>query len=165
MSEVAKYAGVNRATVYQHFPSVDALVTDAMEDTVAQVARAAALCPRDAPPGQAPGPLVELFRHVAGSATLYRRMLSARGSALFAARMRERLTAELTQSFRSESRPLCFDDVPAEVHAAYLAGALSGVIAQWVASDHPAAAEEIALWFWRLFRASWEVPGREDSVS
>ena len=90
---------------------------------------------------------------MATSATLYRRMLSARGSALFAASMRDRLAAELAQSFNGGSRPIGFDDVPAEVHAAYLAGALSGVIAQWVAGDHPASAEEVALWVWRLSRA------------
>ncbi|AZM55577.1 TetR family transcriptional regulator [Streptomyces sp. WAC 01529] len=152
MSEVAKHAGVNRATLYQHFPDVNALVTDALEETVAHVARAAALCPREAPRDDAPQPLYELFQHIAESAALYRRMLGTQGSALFAARMRERLTAELVASFQEQRRPAGFDDVPAEVHAAYLAGALIGVIATWVDDDAPAPAEETALAFWRLFR-------------
>ncbi|WP_433356263.1 TetR/AcrR family transcriptional regulator [Microtetraspora malaysiensis] len=152
MAEVARCAGVNRATVYLHFPDVDALVTDAMEDTIAQIARAAALCPRDAPPDRAPEPLIDLFEHVAARATLYGRMLGAQGSALFATRMRERLTAELASRFVAGSRPGGFDDVPADMHATYLAGALTGVIAHWVTGDRPAPAPEVTLAFWRLFR-------------
>ncbi|MFF4771332.1 TetR/AcrR family transcriptional regulator [Microtetraspora fusca] len=154
MAEVARRADVNRATVYLHFPDVDALVTDAMEDTVAQIARAAALCPRDAPRDRAPEPLTDLFEHVAARATLYRRMLGAQGSALFATRMRERLTAELAARFVDGSRPGGFDDVPADMHATYLAGALTGVIAHWVTGDRPAPAAEVTLAFWRLFRLS-----------
>jgi len=152
MSEVAKHAGVNRATVYQHFPDVNALVTDAMEDAVAHVARAAALCPLDAPGNDVPRPLNALFQHVVDNAAVYRRMLGAQGSALLAARMRERLTTELTASFREGRRPAGFDDVPEEVHAAYLAGALIGVIASWITADTPVSAPETALAFWRLFR-------------
>ncbi|MFD0899404.1 TetR/AcrR family transcriptional regulator [Actinomadura sediminis] len=152
MSEVARHAGVNRATVYQHFPDVDALVTDAMEDAVAHVARAAALCPLDAPPDDVPPPLHALFQHIADNAPLYRRMLGSQGSALFAARMRTRLTTELAASFRAGRRPAGFDDVPSGVHAAYLAGALIGVLATWIEDDAPASAEETARAFWRLFR-------------
>ncbi|WP_461011633.1 TetR/AcrR family transcriptional regulator [Streptomyces capparidis] len=152
MAEVARLAGVNRATVYKHFPDVDALVTDAMEDAVAQVARAAAACPRDADRDAPPPPLTGLFRHVADSAALYRRMLGAQGSALFGARMRELLTAELTAAFRDGRRPPGPAGVPADVHAAYLAGALVGVLAHWVADDSPVPAEEAAAAFWRLFR-------------
>ncbi|WP_069813651.1 TetR/AcrR family transcriptional regulator [Streptomyces sp. TP-A0874] len=152
MSEIAKLAGVNRATVYQHFPDVDALVTDAMEEAVAQLAQAAARCPADAPRDEVPQPLSKLFRHVAESAGLYRRMLGPQGSPLFAARMRERLTLELADTLRARRRPPGFDEVPPAVHAAYLAGALTGVIAHWVADDPPACADETALAFWRLFR-------------
>ncbi|GAA3422977.1 TetR/AcrR family transcriptional regulator [Streptosporangium sandarakinum] len=152
VSEVARCAGVNRATVYLHFPDVDALVTDAMEEAVAQVARAAALCPRDAPRDRTPEPLTVLFGHVAAAAPLYRRMLGPQGSALFVVRMRERLTAELAGRFTGGHRAGGLDDVPAETHAAYLAGALTGVIAHWVTGDPPAPAEEVALAFWRLFR-------------
>ncbi|GAA2212130.1 hypothetical protein GCM10009850_075920 [Nonomuraea monospora] len=152
MSALAKRAEVNRATIYLHYPDVDSLVTDAMEDAVAAVAGAAALCPLDAPRDRAPGPLVELFRHVEVNAQLYRRMLGSHGSARFGARMRERLTAELTQRFADGRRPSGWDDVPVGMHAAYLAGALVGVIAHHVAEESPA--EEAALAFWRLFRTA-----------
>ncbi|WP_180903489.1 TetR/AcrR family transcriptional regulator [Nonomuraea indica] len=153
MSAVARRAEVNRATVYLHYPDLDALVTDAMDDTISHVARAAALCPLDSPRDHAPEPLVTLFGHVAAHATLFERMLDAQGSARFTARLRERLTTELTGRFARGARPAGHADVPVEVHAAYLAGALTGVVAHWVSGGRRTPPEEIALAFWRLFRA------------
>ncbi|MDF2708029.1 MAG: TetR family transcriptional regulator [Nonomuraea muscovyensis] len=152
MSAVARRAEVNRATVYLHYPDLDCLVTDAMDDTIGHVARAAALCPLDSPRDRVPEPLVTLFGHVAAHATLFERMLDVQGSARFAARLRERLTAELAGRFGGGARPGGYDDVPPEVHAAYLAGALTGVVAHWVTCGSRTPPEEIALAFWRLFR-------------
>jgi AcrR family transcriptional regulator len=178
VSTVARRAGVNRATVYQHYADLDALIADAMESAVAHVARCAALCPLDAPRDRAPEPLVDLFGHVADSAVLYRRMLSDHGSARFTNRLRGRLAEELAARFEEGARPPGFDGVPVRTHAAYLAGALVGVIADWVGvgsggTEAPggaatsgeatvgggaaqlgraAAPEEAALAFWRLVR-------------
>lgn len=152
IAEVAKRAGVNRATTYLHFPDLDALVADAMEEAVAQVARAAALCPLDAPRDEPPQPLRDLFDTVAANAVLYRRMLSPHGSARFAAGLRDRLAAELRHSLAGRARPRRVDDVPVDVHAAYLAGAITGVIAAWTAAQAPAGAGETALATWRLLR-------------
>jgi len=150
MAEVARRASVNRATIYAHYRDQDELVTDAMEEAVAEVARAAGLCPLDAPPTRAPEPLVDLFAHVARNATLYRRMLDAQGSARFAVRMRNRLAEELVSRFQSGARPPGLDGVPVDVHASYLAGALVSVIAHWVAQPARSSVAEIALVTWRL---------------
>ncbi|WP_336212965.1 TetR/AcrR family transcriptional regulator [Nonomuraea sp. LPB2021202275-12-8] len=152
VSEVAKRAAVNRATVYLHYPDVDALAADAMEDAVTEVARAAALCPLDAARDRVPEPLARLFAHVEANAKLYECMLGTQGSPRFSARLRERLTGELETRFAHGSRPGGFDDVPAGVHAAYLSGALIGVIAHWVTTAGPTPPTEAALAFWRLFR-------------
>lgn len=151
LSGVATRAGVNRATVYLHYPDLDALLADAMEDAVATVARAAQLCPLDAPPGTAPPPLVELFEHVRAHTTLYVRMLGPQGSARFTTRLREALTSALLDRFRAGSRPRATDDVPLAVHAAYLAGALAGVIAHCAAADDPP--DGLATATWRLLSA------------
>ncbi|MFD3688421.1 TetR/AcrR family transcriptional regulator [Nocardiopsis sp. NPDC058631] len=132
MSAVARHAEVNRATAYQHYADLDALIADAMDDAVAHVARCAALCPLDAPRGLAPEPLVDLFTHVSENAVLYRRMLSDQGSPRFANRLRERLAEALAARFATGARPAGFDGVPVRTHAAYLAGALVGVIADGV---------------------------------
>lgn len=89
MSAVARRAKINRATVYQHYTDLDALVTDAMEGAVTHVARCAALCPLEEPPDRTPGPLVDLFTHVAENTILYRRLFSDHGSARFIHRLRQ----------------------------------------------------------------------------
>ncbi len=152
ISAVAKRAGVNRATFYLHYPDVDALAADAMEEAVAEVARAAALCPLDAPRDRAPDPLTTLFAHIDGNAELYACMLGTQGSPRFCARLRERLTAELETRFAAGARPAGFADVPPGTHAAYLAGALTGVIAHWVIDSRDTPSADVALAFWRLFR-------------
>lgn len=152
MAEIARHAGVHRATVYQHFPDVNALLTEAMEDTVTRVARAAALCPRSMPRHEVPPPLLDLFQHVQRNAALYRRMLGPHGSARFATHLRERVTEALVAAFREGRRPAGFDDVPRDVHAAYLAGALIGVITTWTAQDAVPSASAMAHAFWRLFQ-------------
>ncbi|NRQ34965.1 TetR/AcrR family transcriptional regulator [Nonomuraea sp. NN258] len=152
MSAVAKRAEINRATVYQHYPDLDSLVTDAMEDAMVRIVQAAGLCPFDAPRDVVPPPLAELFEHVAAQAPLYARMLDAHGSARLAVGLRERLTTELTRRFAEGNRPSGHGDVPVELHAAYLAGALCGVVAHWITAPRPRPAHETALAFWRLFR-------------
>ena len=149
LSAVASRAGVNRATVYLHYPDLDALFADAMEEAVATVARAAQLCPLDAPLDAAPPPLVALFEHVGAHATLYARMLGPQGSARFATSLREALAEALLERFRAGARPTSSDRVPLGVHAAYLAGALVGVIAHCVTTE-PRPPSDTAAATWRL---------------
>jgi AcrR family transcriptional regulator len=149
LSAVATRAGVNRATVYLHYPDLDALFADAMEEAVSAVARAARLCPLDAPPGTAPPPLVELFEHVVAHGTLYARMLGPQGSARFAARLREALEDALVERFGAGAGPASPGGVPLGVHAAYLAGALMGVITHCVTSEERSA-PDTATATWRL---------------
>lgn len=156
LSAVAQRAGVNRATVYLHYPDLDALFADAMEEAVSTVARAAALCPLDAPAGSAPSPLVELFEHVTAHRTLYTRMLGPQGSARFAVRLREALAEALLERFGTGARPPAAEGVPVAVHAAYLAGALAGVIAQCAADGAAEGARSpagTAAATWRLLAA------------
>lgn len=152
MAAVARHADVNRATVYQHYPDLDTLLAEAMEQAVTRLARAAALCPLDAPPDHAPPPLLDLFTHLAESAPLYRRMLGTHGSARFTTRLRQGLTTALADRFTSGHRPPAPDGVPADLHAAYLAGALTGVITHWLTEHPDQPPGDTALCFWRLFR-------------
>ncbi|MFE3459031.1 TetR/AcrR family transcriptional regulator [Nocardiopsis aegyptia] len=170
IAAVAREAGVNRATVYQHYGDLDALVADTMESAAAHVARCADHCPldrvrdRDASSGAGPSsadqvrdlppePLVDLFEHVAEHAVLYRRMLSEQGSARFAHMLRDRLTEVLAARFAQGARPPGFDDVPERLHAAYVAGALVGVVSDTVLAGGERTPEATAAATWRLLRA------------
>jgi hypothetical protein len=92
---------------------------------------------------------VELFEHVGAHATLYARMLGSQGSARFAARLREALAEALLERFRAGAGPAPTDRVPLGVHAAYLAGALIGVIAHCVTTE-PRPPADAATATWRL---------------
>ncbi|GAA3134694.1 TetR/AcrR family transcriptional regulator C-terminal domain-containing protein [Streptosporangium carneum] len=153
VAEIARLAEVNRATVYVHYRDRDDLVLDAMETAIGELAAQAAGCPYREP-GPVPAPLVALFDHVGARAPLYRRMLGPYGSARFCARLREVLAAELRVPFTAGSRPPGHDDVPAEIHAGYVAGALVGVVTHWLAEQPPRPAEEIAAATWNLVRGS-----------
>ncbi|GAA0952710.1 TetR/AcrR family transcriptional regulator [Actinocorallia libanotica] len=152
MAAVARHAEINRATVYQHYPDLDTLLTDAMEEALTRLARTAALCPLDAPRDQAPPPLLELFDNVAAGAPLYQRMLGPQGSPRLTARLHTGLTTELATRFAQGHRPPGHPDVPADTHAAYLAGALTGVITHWLTHTPDRHPHTVALAFWRLFR-------------
>ena len=152
LTQVASRAGINRATVYLHYQDLDTLLTDAMDEAVTAVARAAELCPLDAPMDQPPVPLVELFTHVAEHAAVYARMLGPGGSARFAVRMRMALADALQARFARGLRPSGFAAVPVDVHTAVLAGALTGVIAHWATEGAHSPADR-ALHTWRLLVA------------
>lgn len=146
MAAVARRARINRATVYQHYADLASLVADAMEGAVSHVARCAELCPLDAPRDSAPEPLEALFSHVSEHAVLYRRMFSENGSARFTNLLRSRITGVLAARLARGARPPGFDDVPAPLHAAYLAGALAGVIAAAADGEGSPAANALATW-------------------
>lgn len=150
VAAVAARAGVNRATVYQHYPDRDTLLADAMGDAITEVVDQAAVCPLRAPATAPPEPLVRLFAHVAARRGHYARLLSADGSARFAALLRDRLTATLRARFAAGQRPATAAPVPAGVHAAWLAGALVGVIADSAAADRPVPPERLAAACWAL---------------
>ncbi|MBQ1084435.1 MULTISPECIES: TetR/AcrR family transcriptional regulator [unclassified Nocardiopsis] len=150
MAAVARRAEVNRATVYQHYPDLESLISDAMEGAVSHVARCAELCPLDAPRDRAPEPLEALFGHVADHAVLYRRMFSDRGGARLTNQLRSRITEVLAARFAEGARPPGFGDVPVPLHAAYLAGALVGAIAH--AAGEEGSPGDRALATWRLLR-------------
>jgi AcrR family transcriptional regulator len=150
ISAVASQAGVNRATVYLHYPDLDALLADAMEEAVGTIAGAAQLCPLDAPPGSTPAALMDLFVHVEAHSTLYARMLGPQGSSRFAARLREALGEALLERSRGGPRP---DGVPRGVHPPNLAGAQVGVIAHSV-TNGPGSAAATATATWRLLARS-----------
>lgn len=158
MAEVAKAAGVNRATAYLHFDNLDDLLAEAMDDTIRMVAATTALCPLDAPADQPPQPLIEVFTHIGERVGLYRAMLCADGNARFAARLRTRMCDAFTERFAAGVRPVGSAGVPACLLAAYLTGAFIGVVAHWVSSKDPESPAEVAA-------ATWSMVAGQNSVA
>jgi hypothetical protein len=97
---------------------------------------------------------VELFEHVSTRATLYARMLGPQGSARFAVRLRDALTGALLRRFHDGAQPPTAGDVPLPLHAAYLAGALMGVITHCAAAREHTSPADAAAATWHLLAAT-----------
>ncbi|MCW3841947.1 TetR/AcrR family transcriptional regulator [Micromonospora yasonensis] len=156
VSEVARRSGINRATVYLHYRDREALLLDAMEEAVGEILDAAVRCSRDLA-GTAddtddpPVHLVQLLDHLAGNRVVYRGMLGPHGSPEFANRLRELLAEGWRQQLDTGRTRQAV--LPAGLHAAFLAGALLGVIVEWIVADDPAPpALEVARGICELLR-------------
>lgn len=156
VSEVARRSRINRATVYLHYRDREALLLDAMEEAVGEILAAALRCsqdlagtPQDA--GEPPVHLVRLFDHLAGNRVIYRGMLGPHGSPEFANRLRQLLA----EGWRQQLDRNCAlnGQLPAPLHAAFLAGALLGVIVEWLLTDDQASPPgDVAEGVWEALR-------------
>ncbi|SBT42930.1 TetR/AcrR family transcriptional regulator [Micromonospora auratinigra] len=166
VSEVARRSGINRATVYLHYRDREALLLDAMEEAVGEILEAALRCSRelaatgpdaDAPPGH----LVRLFAHLADNRPLYRGLLGPHGSPACLDRLRELLAEGWRQQLARDGATV--DGLPTGLHAAFLAGALHGVIVEWIAAADPTPPADVARGVWVLLRRpATAVAGRAD---
>lgn len=144
VAEITERAGVNRSTFYQHYDDKDTLLADALDAAMAEVGQALS--------GEvdAEGVPVEFYKylaHVSDNVTLYRHVLGDHGSAVVAARLRNRLNTIITSALEAaEDNP--YKDVPVEVVSAGISGAAQGVIAEWIARDPLPPVEEAARWMW-----------------
>lgn len=122
MAEIARRAGVVRATVYMHFPTRESLLDAVMEDAVAQVARATAAAePARGEPGEA---LERVVRATWGKLSQFHALLAINTSRLSAKELHRRhqpvmrLFVPLIE--RGQRQGVFRDDVPVSWHLAIL---------------------------------------------
>jgi len=150
ISDIAHRAGVNRATVYLHSTDRDSLLVDALEPWIARVATLAAHCCPKRPATHAINPppqLIDLFREFEQHAPLLRRVLGEHGSGKLTNRIHNRLREHISRHLSPDSQP---GSIPYDLHAAYLSGALLGVLHHWLNHDTTPPATEIATTTWKL---------------
>lgn len=146
VGEITERAGVNRSTFYQHYDDKDTLLADALDAAMVQVG--------DTLGGavDAEGIPVEIYAylaHVRDNATLYRDVLGDHGSAVVAARLRQRLDAIVVSSIAAApANP--YRDVPLDVVSAGISGAALGVVRAWLTRDPLPPTEEAATWVWAV---------------
>lgn len=150
VAEIARRADVNRATVYQHYPDVDALLADALTDEVRAVVGAVRECPFDGD-DEVPSALTALFTHVGDRAPVFTRLLDQPGG--FAVQLATALAEELTQRFADGQCPPAPAAVTERLHADFLAGGLVRILAGHAAKPHADAATT-AQQTWQLLRGS-----------
>jgi AcrR family transcriptional regulator len=144
---IARRADVNRATVYQHYADLDALLTAALTAEVLAVVADLRGCPFQEP--GTPPALLALFSRVAEHSAVYARMLA--GGAL-ADQLATALADDLTARFQRGERPPHDPHVPARLHAEFLAGGLVRLLGY--AAERPEGHQGMGEHAWSLLRGA-----------
>ena len=144
VAAVARRAGVGRATFYLHYPDLSALAVDACAGVVREAVDALHAWRGVADPAAPPSALVEFFGRAAAHAGLYRELLAPGGGGPLG----PVLHRELRERSRTERELAGAPDAP--LIASAVAGAFTGVLADWLHGlvDEPPAA--VAGRVWRL---------------
>jgi AcrR family transcriptional regulator len=153
VADIAERATVSRATFYLHYADRDELLIDVIDTIITTEAQAASrpgavpdVISEDTPP---PAFMVDFMRDIQTNAAMFRQVLGADGSARVQAHLRLRLQQALQGIIRMESdrrTRLVADDV----HAAWLSGALLGVVVHWLEHQPRRGASAVAGDVWRL---------------
>jgi AcrR family transcriptional regulator len=155
IGDIAEHAGVNRSSFYQHYSDKETLLADALETAIDDVARNLDTSAADV--ARMPPELLVYLEHIDHNAALYRRILGDRGSAVVAARLRERIEGIVAEAV-SAADVAEFRDVPTDVVAAAIAGTALGVITAWVSRDDRPDVTVAAEWLWRMLLGPVEDP-------
>lgn len=146
--DITRRAEVNRSTFYEHYGTVDELAASACEAMFDELIAAAPVIGRHSGPADlrlAATALASVFAHVAEHARLYRALVGDGGSARVINHMHQRLAVSIHRNLdRTEGER---GDVPQTAHtpvAIFAAGALLGVIMDWLRRGCPGTARQMS---------------------
>jgi AcrR family transcriptional regulator len=151
VSELADRADVNRSTFYAHFDDIPDLlgcleteIVDSLASLRPQLAHVSLTeYVGFATRGKLPQVAIDLFGRLREQGPLLRVLLSPRGDAAFAARLRDQLCTDLIRSVLHEKYTK--DPTPfVEFYIAYYAAALLGLINHWLEGGMQQSDEEMA---------------------
>ncbi|SDF60780.1 transcriptional regulator, TetR family [Lentzea fradiae] len=148
VADVAEQAEVSRSTFYDHYRDVHELAEAActgMLDKLIDLVTAIGSSPDN---GDPVGSLQTFFATLAEHAGLYRSLLGPQGSARVIDHIRRRITAAALKT--STGKATTTADDPDNVHAAFVAGALVGVAADWLQRDCAHTPSEMAALTWPI---------------
>src|SRR5215469_8721935 len=157
VADVVDRADVSRSTFYDHYRDVhelaEAACTSMIDDMLAPLTAAPPTATGPSEHGEDPNPAVTaFFTHFAEHAGLYRSLLGPTGSARVIEHLRQRTTAAAHYSGRlapADDAPppqtAGSPDFPLDVPAAFVAGALLGVAADWLQRGCPRTPLEMTI--------------------
>ncbi|RVX42478.1 TetR family transcriptional regulator [Nonomuraea polychroma] len=165
VADVAERAGVSRSTFYDHYRDVHELAEAACTAMIDGLIDSLPVPDVDSADREqdAAESLEAFFASLAEHAGLYRALLGPQGSARVSDHIRRRITATVYDHThrdadgalpRRASSPL---DSPHDVRAAFTAGAITGVAADWLQRGCPRSPAEMAALTWPLFTGLYHV--------
>ncbi|NUP50023.1 MAG: TetR/AcrR family transcriptional regulator [Catenulispora sp.] len=152
VADVVRRAGVGRATFYLHYSDLGELAVAACADVVREGVDALHAWRGVPVPDAPPPPLEAFFRKLDQHRALYASLLDSSGGGPLGLVLHR----DLSERSRTE-RALAGAPEPELVGAA-VAGAFTGVLAEWVHGLIPGTAAEVARWVWRLLIALHTAP-------
>jgi AcrR family transcriptional regulator len=151
VADVAERADVSRSTFYDHYRDVHDLAEaacTAMIDALIESLPAFSRDPANQDPTQS---LQAFFASLAEHAGLYRSLLGPQGSARVIDHVRSRMTDAVHAATCQAT-----DDATHDVQAAFVAGALIGVAADWLQRGCPRTPTEMAALTWPHLTAQYQ---------
>ncbi|QFZ24134.1 TetR/AcrR family transcriptional regulator [Saccharothrix syringae] len=148
VADVAERAEVSRSTFYDHYRDVHELAEAACTEMLDELISLVSAIGGDPERGGPTGSLETFFATLAKHAGLYKSLLGPQGSARIIDHIRRRITAEALLTSTGKATPT--KDDPDNVHAAFVAGALIGLAADWLQRDCAHTPAEMAALAWPL---------------
>ncbi len=144
VSDLTKYAGINRATFYRHYEDKFDLLNHYAETVYGlldSMPDAEAPLPADNPAQAVIPGLVVIFEHIRANARFYQVMLGPNGDPAFADKIRQYIKKRIWRSLPAELRK---DSSAVDLYLSYSSSASIGAVLWWLDHDMPCSAEEMA---------------------
>ncbi len=142
--DIARAAGINRATFYRHyqdkFDLLDQYVKALYELTESRRG-----------PAEPEAGMRRVFEHIRANAHFYRVMLGKSGDPAFAEKIRQYMQKRIRRMLPAELR---MEKGLLDLHLSYMSGGALGVLSWWLEHDTPYSPEEMATIAQRLSAAS-----------
>jgi AcrR family transcriptional regulator len=156
VGDIAKRAGVNRATFYRHYQDKYDLLEQIFQEVISQFA--SDLGPpgevaRSIDPQNPPERWVKLFEHFAEHERLYHTLLGRKGSSWFVARVRDYFTSLMEEREQQRAQLPAFrgktfqSTMPRKVAMTLMSNLLISTVAWWLESGKQYSPKQIAGWF------------------
>jgi AcrR family transcriptional regulator len=142
---------VSRSTFYDHYRDVHELAEAACTGMIDELVDVMTALGGEPETGDPLGSLQTFFAALADHASLYRSLLGPQGSARVIDHIRQRMAAAALQ--RSTGKSTTTPDDPHNVPAAFVAGAIVGVAADWLQRDCAHTPSEMAKLTWPILSA------------
>ncbi len=141
VSDITKYARINRATFYRHYQDkFDLLNTYAQ--TVFEMLEDEPQRPNEVSDHQINAGLIKIFEHIRANARFYRVMLGKNGDAAFADRIRQYIRKRIRRSLPADLQK---DKASLDLYVAYSSSASVGAVLWWLEHEFPYSSEEMVI--------------------
>lgn len=143
VSDIAKYAGINRATFYRHYTDKGDLLnqyTQTIYHLLDALSESGLEKSNETDVHRIPVELAKIFEHVRQNAKFYRVMLGKNGDPVFLETIREYIKKRIR---RSLPKILKKDDMSIDLYIQYSANASIGAVLWWLEHDMPYSSEKM----------------------